>query len=110
VAKCCFCGKPYKRLRIDQNCCSKACSKKLDNLELKRAKAVYRALYGWRRMKTPKDRGRALTWIAREVKSWIDEDAGMGRPPAPAHPFDLDRGHERRPSRLALDTSLEKTQ
>ena len=89
--RCAFCGAPFKAVRVDQTSCSTKCGSDLANLEMKRARRLYRALYGWRlRDDASKDDMR----FCREIASWKEEDARAGRPRPPRHQHDLDRGHQ----------------
>lgn len=98
---CKWCREPFAKRRIDQHYCGTPCSRAADALELKRARAVYRALYHWRN-----DRGASkvdlvrmcLRFICREVRDWIDQDRAIGRPPPPRPNEWVPRGHERRPA------------
>lgn len=94
--KCHFCGQSKRRARYDQTTCGPACNKAFKNLEMTRAKRLYRCLYWWRFEKDKKDAQTAdnLRFIAREIRAWIDEDKLAGRPPPPRHDHMMDRGHQ----------------
>jgi hypothetical protein len=94
VKICPECGKPFKKGREGQWLCSTACNRKAGNRELARARVLYRALYWWRYDR--RNSGDDLVFICREIRSWIDEDKRVGRPPPARHRHDADRGHARR--------------
>lgn len=107
---CKWCREPFSKRRIDQHHCSTPCSRAADALELKRARAVYRALYHWRndRSASKVDLVRTcLRFICREVRDWIDQDRAVGRLPPPRPSEWIPRGHERRPS-VRVATSEER--
>lgn len=94
--KCPECGRPFVKGREGQAWCSAACNRKAGDRELKRARVLYRALYWWRYKRNDPDTSWNLSFICREIRSWIDEDKLAGRPPPPRHRHDADRGHLRR--------------
>jgi hypothetical protein len=105
---CRECRETYARKRIDQNYCSSVCSRAADNRELKRARAVYRALYHWRNDRSaPKVAlvRTCLRFICREVRDWIDQDRVEGRLPPPRPAEWVPRGHEKRKAVRAIATS-----
>lgn len=96
MPKCRNCGTAFKRRRIDQHYCGTLCSREADKRELKRARAVYRALYGWRDNRSDPSAADDLRFVCREIRDWIEEDREAGRLPPPRHNHNGDRGHERR--------------
>jgi hypothetical protein len=100
--KCAYCGTAFVPLRFDQTVCNKACSTNYKNLEMLRAKRLYRALYHWRYGRL--SRGKRLSgpmvaanlwFICREIAAWVREDESLGRPPPPQHDHGMNRGHQR---------------
>ncbi len=94
MSRCPWCRTPFKVRRHDQVFCSKTCNAEARKLELKRAVAVYRALYWWRLCR--KTGAADLLFVCREIASWILEDRLSQRLPPPRHNHQLDRGHQRR--------------
>lgn len=98
--RCSYCGGPFTPLRSDAVACSKRCSTAFKNLEMVRAKRLYRALYHWHMWKSSskatlmgvKDN---LRFICREIRQWRDEDMKRQRPAPPRHDHMADRGHQR---------------
>jgi hypothetical protein len=107
MATCLECRGSYTRKRIDQSFCSTACSKKADARELKRARAVYRALYHWRYDRKWSGIGDALRFICREIADWIAEDRQHQRLPPPRPNMMIPRGHERKKGRT-VDPAFSK--
>lgn len=100
MARCSFCGKPYEKVRYDQVSCSSRCNINFKNLEMSRAKRIYRVLYWWRLGRQKRFHGVVsmadnLRFLAREIREWIEEDRKLGRPPPPMHDHSADRGHQR---------------
>lgn len=104
--KCPECKQPFEARQREQTFCSKRCNTIAGNREMKRARALYRALYWWRygRLARSARYGRPdrlaiaadLWFICREIKAWVLEDEREGRPPPPKHRHDTDRGHQAR--------------
>lgn len=92
--KCAFCGVTFEPRRVDAVCCSSKCSTAYKNLEMTRAKAVYRALYHWRADRKGPDTADNLRFITREIREWIDRDKAAGRPPPPKHDHMANRGQQ----------------
>jgi hypothetical protein len=101
---CPECGQPFKPRRSDQGWCSATCNREAGHRELRRARALYRALYGWRLKR--RSSAQDLGFVCREVASWIDEDRAEGRAPPPPHNHSADRGHLRRRSAARYLPSL----
>lgn len=99
---CPECRAWFKPKRFDQAYCSAACNKSAMSRELARARRIYRAVYHWR-LNCRKGGGwGAMTWVCREVASWIREDVAAQRLPPPPHNTDANRGHERVKQGVAL--------
>lgn len=90
---CPECRSYFEPRRSDQAYCSAKCNKAGATRELTRARRVYRALYHWRLEHNTF--GANMTFVCREVASWIREDRERQRKPPPPHDHEADRGHER---------------
>lgn len=95
MARCCNCSQDYARKRMDQAYCSTRCSKEADNRELRRGRALYRALYWWR--KDRKNSRLDLLFVCRSIAEWRREDMEHQRPAPPRHDHSADRGMLRPP-------------
>ncbi len=99
---CLNCGTAYKPRRRDQVNCTKACSIKAANLEILRARALYRELYHWLLSQTREGRLQQealagvegftfqgnMGLVTRAGRHWIAEDRKKGRLPPP-FPYDM---------------------
>lgn len=93
---CPECRQPFTRKRSDQGFCSVACGRAEDKRALKRARAVYRALYHWRLKRSHPLAADDLRFVCREIAAWHEEDRQAQRLPPPRHNHGADRGHQRR--------------
>lgn len=105
MKRCPMCRAMFSPRRIDQTYCSTGCSKKADQLELARARRLYRALYHWRldrSKKGVKQAGQLLVFICREIRHWIEEDRLNQQGPPAMHDLMADRGHQRVKAKAGL--------
>lgn len=79
VRVCLECNAPFWPRRADATYCCNECKTKGYNLEVSRARSVYRILYHWRNGSL----SGAFTEISRMVDGWIREDREAGRKAPP---------------------------
>lgn len=99
---CHGCGASFNPRRVDQVNCNKACGLKASNLEMLRARALYRELYHWLLSQTKQGQAVQETMagvegfrfqgnmglVTRAGRAWIEEDRKKGRLPPP-FPYDM---------------------
>lgn len=80
---CTHCATSFTPRRHDQVFCSGPCKVDAGNLELKRARILYRELYHWRKARGRGQMGKLLGDVSRVMDGYIAEDRAQGRPPPP---------------------------